>query len=267
MTFEFREVAIAEIEEDNIRRSIDPASLDELGKSMDEVGQLDPVLLRRKEKGFRLIAGHRRLQVRKLRGETTILARIVEAANDAEAIQKALISNVQRDAMRPLDIAIAAGRYMKETGKSSSQTAAALAFDHSPFVKLLSFLKLPRPLAEALSENGFGSSVAYELALIDDPVKQAEVGAKVLAGKVKRDAIKAAAATPSGKPAAPRGGSRFSAPWNGQAITITGLADGSLEEVIALLEGLLQRARRERTKGHSAKTLAKMLREEKGDTQ
>lgn len=265
MTFELKEVPIADIREDNIRRHIDPEQLKSMVASMDAVGQLEPVILRRVENHYVLIAGHRRFLATKARKQATILARIEESVSDAEAIQKAIISNVQREAMRPLDTAIAGGRYMKETGKSSSQTATAMGFEHPAFVKLLSFLKIPRPLAEALSEGGFGPSVAYELSLIDDPVKQADVGAKVLAGKVKRDAIKAAAAASSVTSPAPRGGSRFSAPWNGQAITITGLADGSLEEVIALLEGLLQRARRERTKGHSAKTLAKMLREEKGD--
>jgi hypothetical protein len=135
----------------------------------------------------------------------------------------------------------------------------------SYMTKLLSYLKLSESLAERLSAKGAGPSVVYQLARFEDPQEQAAQAEKFLGGQLTRDALGGKVRRRKGPaaPGKPDTVARFTAPLGkGKSVTVSCSSQGGIDEVIAILEELLQRARRARAKGHSATTFSKTLRDE-----
>lgn len=87
------------------RREINPQHVEELAKSIQSEGLLQPIVVRAKGKGFELIAGERRLHAFKHLGNQTIPARVIEAS-DASSATLALIENLQRENLNPIDEAL-----------------------------------------------------------------------------------------------------------------------------------------------------------------
>ncbi len=269
-----QELDIDTLRSDNIRDRIDEQAIQGLAESIQAVGQLYPVRVYRDGEGFIIIDGHRRAQAKRLIGHRTIFA-IVESPGQqaAASIQKALIANAQREGLTPLASARAMARLMQETGWSAAETAAKLGFPQSKVTKLLAFLKLPHDLAEELSDKGAGASIAYQLARIEDPQKQAQMAQRFLGGQLTRDGLNGAVrqeraerriAEGSGKPRkaiVPRRTSRVVAPMgSGRSVTLSGI-EASLDAFIACLEETLARARKARGQGLSLATFTKLLRD------
>lgn len=269
MTHEcIQEIPLAKIKNDNIRDQINREALKGLAASIKAVGQLYPIRVRPDGENFVIVDGHRRAAARRLLGKATVLGIVEgESMSEAAAVQRALIANAQREGLTPLAMAKATAHLMNETGWNASQTASQLGFPASKITKLLSFLKLPVELAEQLSANGAGASVAYQLARIQDPKQQASMSQQFLNGQITRDAIggelKRAAESPVKSKAKTRTSIVLGA---GHSLSISGTAL-SLEMVIALLEEALAKARKARTKGWQLGTFVRALRDQAKERQ
>lgn len=271
MTHEnIQEIPLAKIKSDNIRDHMNQETLKGLAASIKAVGQLSPIRVRSAGELYAIIDGHRRTAARKLLGEANVLA-IVERdpISDAAAVQRALIANAQREGLTPLAMAKATARLMEETGWNASQTAAQLGFPVSKVTKLLSFLRLPEGLADRLSSKGAGASVAYQLARIEDPSRQARVAEQFLNGEVTRDAI--GSQVKRSNPAPPRSKTkrtnRISIALDvGRSVTVLG-GDLTLETVISQLQEVLAKARQARAKGWELTTLVRTLKDQAKERQ
>lgn len=266
MTREIISVPLDQINDDNIRSQMDSDRLQGLVESIRSVGQLSPVRLRPVGNGFVPIDGHRRVHALRLLGEKSVQA-IVEsvAIDDTRKLEQALISNIQREDLSPLDKARGIAELMRASNQKACDVAARLGMKPSEVTKHLAYLRFSPELAQRLVEKGVGPTTVYELARIEDATERAVRTDELLQGNLTREKLIALSKRAiSRKPSSVQTGScRFSAPMaSGQCVNVVCQGSGDLDDVIGLLEEVLQRARKARSKGLSAKTLSKMLREE-----
>jgi ParB family chromosome partitioning protein len=265
---QIRMIPLSEIEEDNIRSRMDPESLQGLVESLRAVGQLYPIRVRKTAKGYKVADGHRRVHALRGMGESGILAFVEPMeVSDLAALEQALISNIQREDLSPLDKARGIAQHMQTSGLKASEVAVRIGLKAPHVSKLLSYCRFSTELAERLDAHGIGPATVYELAKVEDPVTRVALAEELIAGKLTRDTLTARIKRSHVDKRAmqPASKSRFSAPLgHGQSVTVAWQGSGDLDDVIGLLEDILQRARKARAKGLSAKTLAKMIREEKG---
>ena len=266
MTHEhIEDIPLESLQSDNIRDVVDEEAIKGLAMSIKAVGQLYPVRVRRQGDHFVLVDGHRRTAAQRLLG-AKVIAAIIEnkAAADASATQRAIIANTQRECVSPLATAKAIARLMQEKSCSSSEAAGRLGFPASKVTKLLSYLKLPQELAVQLSAQGVGASVAYQLARIEDPSRQAQLAEQVLKGTLTRDALGGEAkrnrTTASQAKAKPTTRATVLA-GDGRSVSAAG-PELSLESFIELLEVVLRKARAARTQGLELGTFIRTVRDQ-----
>lgn len=152
-----REAAIVEIPVSHIapnprqpRRSVDRGALEELAKSIESVGIVQPVIVRRSEKGFELIAGERRWRAAQLAGFTVIPA-IVRAASDTESLELALVENVVRQQLNPIDEAYALQVLLEDLGVTQETLAAQVGRSRPAIANKVRLLDLPAEVQEMLA--------------------------------------------------------------------------------------------------------------------
>ncbi len=125
------------------RRVFDDHALQELADSFKAQGVIQPILVRRLGDGqFQLIAGERRLRAAKLAGLEKISV-IVRAASDAQSMEIALIENLQRKDLNPVEAANAYQRLMKEFGLTQEELSARVGVQRSSIANTVRLLALP----------------------------------------------------------------------------------------------------------------------------
>ena len=131
------------------RQAVSPQKLAELIASIREKGVIQPVLVRPKDDGYELIAGERRLRAVKKLGFTQLPA-IIKDVKDAEALQLALIENIQREELNPIEEAQAYHRLIADFGYTQEKIAQMVGKDASSISNTLRLLKLPQEIQDAL---------------------------------------------------------------------------------------------------------------------
>lgn len=150
------------------RKEFDPAKLEELAESIRTHGVLQPVLLRRAETGYQLIAGERRLRAAELAGLKTIPA-VIKDLSDATMMQVALVENLQREDLNPLEEAEAYHRLMEEFDLTQEEVAKKVGKSRSAVANSLRLLQLPAEVRADLSAGRITAGHARAvLGLADD---------------------------------------------------------------------------------------------------
>jgi ParB family chromosome partitioning protein len=167
------ELAIAEIRPNPYqpRRDLDPAALSELEASIRQAGLLQPVVVRPApggNGGFELIAGERRLRACQALGWEKIPA-VKRDVDDRTLLTLALIENLQRDDLSPVDEARGYERLIAEFNLTQQDVADAVGRDRSTVANALRLLKLPAPVLALLHENRLSVGHARALLALDDP--------------------------------------------------------------------------------------------------
>lgn len=148
----FGEIPVNQIEPNPYqpREDFDPVALDELKQSIAEKGVVQPITVRRKNGGFQLVSGERRLRAVKELGYETIPAYIIRVESDDEMLELALIENIQREDLNPLEEARALERLRDEFGLTQQQVADAVGKSRVAVTNLLRLLKLTDRVREML---------------------------------------------------------------------------------------------------------------------
>jgi ParB family chromosome partitioning protein len=167
------ELAIAEIRPNPYqpRRDLDPAALAELEASIRQAGLLQPVVVRPApggNGGFELIAGERRLRACQALGWDKIPA-VKRDVDDRTLLTLALIENLQRDDLSPVDEARGYERLIAEFNLTQQDVADAVGRDRSTVANALRLLRLPAPVLALLHENRLSVGHARALLALDDP--------------------------------------------------------------------------------------------------
>lgn len=139
------------------RRNFSEASIKELAASIREVGILQPLVIRSTETGFELIAGERRLRAAKEAGLDRIPV-LIRQAEESESMEMALVENLQREDLNPLETASAYQALMDGFGLTKDQLAHRLGKSRAAVTNTLRLTRLPKSiqemvLAEKLSEG------------------------------------------------------------------------------------------------------------------
>lgn len=162
------------------RKEFDNERLDELAESIRKHGLIQPVTVRYLgEKKFELISGERRLRATKLAGLKEIPAYIREA-NDEQSISFALIENIQREELNPLEIAMGYKRLVEEFNYTQAEVAEKVGKNRSTVTNMLRLLSLPDYLQSALISNQITMGHARALISIEDAELQKKIFDKTL---------------------------------------------------------------------------------------
>ena len=154
------------------RRRFAEAELDALAQSIREKGILQPLLvrpLRDEQAGFELVAGERRWRAAQRVGMHEVPV-IVRAFADSEALEVALVENLQREDLSPLEEAEAYNRLMEEFGRTQAALAEAVGKSRSHVANTLRLLLLPLPVRHRLEEGELSAGHARALLAAPDPV-------------------------------------------------------------------------------------------------
>tara|TARA_B100000902_G_scaffold399054_1_gene468173 strand:- start:348 stop:1187 length:840 start_codon:yes stop_codon:yes gene_type:complete len=158
------------------RTSFDNKKLEELTRSIKEQGVLSPILVR--ELGlneFEVIAGERRLRATKMAGLETIPC-LIDQKKDQDALISALIENLQREDLNPVEEAMGLDRLKREFGLTQDDVASSTGKARSTIANSLRILSLPKSVLEMLSEGLIEKGHAKLLASLSP--EQAEIAAK-----------------------------------------------------------------------------------------
>ena len=134
------------------RRTFDPSSLQELATSIESVGVVQPVIVRKSGEGYELIAGERRWRAAQLAGFTVIPA-IIRNASDVESLELALVENVVRQQLNPVDEAFALKVLLEDLGVTQEKLAARVGKSRSAIANKIRLLDLPAPVQESLASG------------------------------------------------------------------------------------------------------------------
>jgi len=148
------EIAIDEITANPYqpRTRMSDASLEDLKESIGEKGILQPVIVRRKTGGYQLVAGERRLRAAKLAELKTVPA-IVKQVSDSEALEIALVENLQREDLNPIDEARGYKELINRFSLTQEDLARKIAKDRSTIANCLRLLKLPDSVRSGLEDG------------------------------------------------------------------------------------------------------------------
>lgn len=164
-----KEILISDIEPnpDQPRREFDPQTLNDLADSIREHGLLQPILVRPVGDRYCIIAGERRLRAAKLAGFSKIES-IVQFCTDQEMAERALVENIQRADLSPLEEGLAYNRLIEEFGLTQELVAQRVGKARATVANLLRIILLPEGVLELLNNGSISLGHAKVLLSIKD---------------------------------------------------------------------------------------------------
>lgn len=163
------------------RRHFDEAALGELARSVKAQGLVQPVVVRqRPDGGYELIAGERRLRAAGLAGLDAVPA-LVRDATDEQALALALVENIQREDLKPLEEAEALRRLREEFGLTQQAVAEAVGKSREAVANLLRLLNLAPAVRRLLEEGAL--EMGHARALLSLPSEQQGAAARQVAAR------------------------------------------------------------------------------------
>ncbi len=155
-------------------------SLAALARSIREVGVLQPVVVRSRGGGYELVAGERRLRAARLAGLATIPA-IVREGDDTESLREALIENIHREDLGPLQLAAAFQELLEELGVTQETVAERLGYSRAHVANTIRLLTLPPDVQRLLAEDRIQAGHARALLGLPDEEAKSALGLRAAA--------------------------------------------------------------------------------------
>ncbi|MEG0794475.1 MAG: ParB/RepB/Spo0J family partition protein [Bacilli bacterium] len=161
------------------RKTFDIESLNELAKSIKEYGVVQPIIVKKSIKGYELIAGERRTKAAKIAGLKVIPA-IIKDFNDQEMMEIALIENIQREDLNPMEEATSFSNIIKLRGYTQEEFANKFGKSRSYVTNILGLLKLPDEVKKMVERKSISMSHARVLSKIDDDEKVIDLAKQIV---------------------------------------------------------------------------------------
>jgi ParB family transcriptional regulator, chromosome partitioning protein len=161
------------------RLEFDPVALDELKRSIQEKGVIQPITVRRIGDRYQLISGERRVRSAREAGLSRIPAYIIAVHTDEEMLELALIENLQREHLNPIEVAISYKRLIDECRYTQEEVSQKIGKDRTTITNFLRLLKLPDPIQAAVRKGEISSGHARALVAIDDQGLQMDLYRKI----------------------------------------------------------------------------------------
>ena len=174
---------LIEPNENQPRINFKKEELEELASSIKKDGLLQPILVRPKNGKYEIIAGERRYRASKLAGLTEVPVRIKEA-DDEETLELALIENIQRSDLNPIEEAYAYRRLMDKKNLNQSQVAQMVSKGRSTVANAVRLLDLPEEAQKLLYEEKITAGHARAILSIPTPEGRMKLTQKLLESKL-----------------------------------------------------------------------------------
>lgn len=166
------------------REEFAPQALEELSASIKEKGFIQPVIVRNGRDGkYELIAGERRLRAAKLLHYKEIPA-IIKDANDEESLELALIENIQREGLNPIEEASAYQKLIDRFNFSQEKIAQVVGKARTTVSNTLRILKLPVKIQEKIKKNLLSFGHARALLAVEDEKELLALAEKIIASEL-----------------------------------------------------------------------------------
>ncbi|MBT3878242.1 MAG: ParB/RepB/Spo0J family partition protein [Candidatus Scalindua sp.] len=162
------------------RKQFEQPQMESLTNSIQEHGILQPIIVRPTSKGYKIIAGERRWRASQQLGLTEIPA-IVKNVDALKTIELALVENIQREDLNPMEKAAAYYELKTNFGLTQEQIATKVGQDRSTVANTLRLLDLPEEVQGYVSRGTISMGHARSLLSLKDPIKQKELTEKIAA--------------------------------------------------------------------------------------
>ncbi|OQX82979.1 hypothetical protein B6D60_11265 [candidate division KSB1 bacterium 4484_87] len=177
-----REIEVRKIRPNPLqpRGIFDEAALTELRNSIAEKGIIQPITVRRKDDGFELISGERRLRAVSQLEIERIPAYVLDVESDEEMLELSLIENIQREDLNPIDVARAYNKLLTDCNLTQEQVSQRVGKERSTVANFLRLLKLPDPIQQSLMRGEINMGHGRALVAIEDKSMQMEIWEKAV---------------------------------------------------------------------------------------
>lgn len=162
------------------RKAFDPHELSSLGESIRTHGILQPLVVRIVGDQYQLVAGERRLRAAQAAGFTEVPVRVVDF-NDQQILEAALVENIQRTDLNPIEKAQGFKDYLERFGMTQEQLAHRLGLDRTTISNLVNLLDLPAKVQEAVRLGQISLGHAKLLKGLTDPDRQVSLCQEIIA--------------------------------------------------------------------------------------
>src|SRR5688572_5924239 len=165
------------------RHHFEDARLDELAQSIKANGVIQPIVVRKVDAGYRIIAGERRWRAAQRAGLTRIpvVIKDVSAGSAAQLLEMALVENIQREDLNPIDQAAAYEKLSTDFRMTQEEIAAAVGKDRSSVANHMRLLKLPQEVRAEVASGRLSMGHARALIAIADEAGQRQIAREVIA--------------------------------------------------------------------------------------
>ena len=163
------------------RTRFDEARLQELAESISTSGLVQPIVVRKKGERFEIVAGERRWRASQIAGLLKVPVHVAEVS-DQDLLKTALIENIQREDLNPIEEAQAYKRLGDESGLTQEQIAAAVGKDRATVANHLRLLRLPDAVRARVAAGELSMGHARALLAIDDPAALTKASDHVISG-------------------------------------------------------------------------------------
>jgi ParB family transcriptional regulator, chromosome partitioning protein len=153
------------------RRDFDDATIAELSESLKEHGMIQPLVVRRHGERYQLIAGERRLRAAVKAGWQRVPAQVREA-DDRQMSEVAIVENLQRKDLNPLEKALSFQQYLERYGCTQEELAGRLKIDRSTIANLIRLLELPEVIQQSIRSGTLSQGHARALLPLGDEREQ-----------------------------------------------------------------------------------------------
>ena len=161
------------------RQDFDPAALEELAQSIRENGVITPITLRKTGDTYQIIAGERRWRASRMAGLHEIPAVVLDV-DENTAYALALIENLQREDLNPMEEAEGYRRLTQELGLTQEQAAKRVGISRPAVANALRLLSLPKAVAEMLRDKEISAGHARALLPLEDPDRMEQAAKTVI---------------------------------------------------------------------------------------
>ncbi len=153
------------------RSHFSPDELAQLSESIGTQGVLQPILVRKHDMGYEVVAGERRLRAAKLAGLAQVPV-LVKDVSDAEMLEIAIVENIQRENLNPMEEAEAYHRLIAEFGLTQEQASVRVGKSRSAVANFLRLRQLPEPIKASIIEGQLSMGHARALLGAESPAQQ-----------------------------------------------------------------------------------------------
>ncbi len=163
------------------RRDFDPAALAELTQSIERDGIIQPIIVRKNaDTEYQIIAGERRWRAAKAAGLKDVPV-IVRTADDQQVLELALVENIQREDLNPIELAVAFHRMAQELGMSHDQIGHKTGKERTTITNSVRLLQLPKEIQDMIAGKQLSAGHARALLKFDDEEIQMEIAGRCVA--------------------------------------------------------------------------------------